>query len=77
MKHCIICGDSTERPFAAAVWHFRPFEWHEAIYIVGNIKTFGFWSGVEANLSLYFPFLGTLINWKYRKMKLEIVDTEE
>ena len=73
MKHCIICGDETKRPYAAAVEHFRPFAWHDPKYIRGNIKTFGFWSGMRGNITLYFPFLNTLIHWRYRKSRLEIL----
>ena len=72
MKYCIVCGDKTSKPFVAAVWHFRPFAYHDPKYIVGNVKTFGFWSGMRANVSLYFPFLNTLMHWKYRKMHLTI-----
>jgi hypothetical protein len=76
MKHCIICGDVTSQPIAAAVEHFRPFHWEHPRYIFGNIRTFGFLSGMRANLCLFFPFLGTLLNWKYRKMHLEIETTQ-
>ncbi len=76
MNHCVVCGEITSNPFAAVVYHFRPFEWHEPKYIIGNIRAFGFWAGMRANISLYFPFANTLIHWKYRKMKLAI-ETEE
>lgn len=72
MSKCVVCGAVTDQPFVAAVNHFRPFEWHDPKYIMGNIRAFGFWSGLRSNVSLYFPFLNTLLNWKYRKMALEI-----
>lgn len=76
-RHCIICGDVVTRPFAAAVYHFRPFAWHESKYILGNIRTFGFISGMRANIGLYFPFLSTIMNWQYRKMRLEITEVND
>ena len=74
MKHCIICGGKTSQPFSAAVNHFRPIDWKQRHFVRGNFATFGFWSGLMANVTLVFPFLNTLINWKYRKMRLVIED---
>lgn len=72
MKRCMICGDITERPFAAAVYHFRPIDWEQRHFLRGNFKAFGFRSGLRANLTLLFPFVNTLWNWKHRKSYLEI-----
>jgi hypothetical protein len=77
MKHCIICGAPTKQPFTAAIWHFRPFEWHGKSYITGNVRMFGFWGGMRANLTLYFPVINTLIHWKYRKDGLGLLETDE
>ena len=75
MKHkCLICGDSTSYPIAAVIWHFRPIDLKQREYIRGNFKAFGFCRGLMANVTLMFPFLNTIINWKYRKMQLELED---
>lgn len=68
MKTCIICGEKTERPIAAAVEHFRPIDWEQRHWVKGTFKAFG-WS---AALTLMFPFLNTILHWKYRKMRLVI-----
>ena len=73
-QRCPVCKCVTDQPFVAAVWHFRPFEWHGWGYVFGNVRMFGFWDGMRANLTLYFPFANTLINWKHRKAHLEIGD---
>jgi hypothetical protein len=77
MSHCIICGAETTRPIVAALWHFRPFEWHGKSYITGNVRMFGFWGGMRASLTLYFPVINTLVNWKHRRARLGIVEIEE
>lgn len=41
-------------------------------YWRGNMRAFGFLGGLHASICLSFPFLGTLMTWKYRKMRLEI-----
>ena len=71
-SQCLICGAKTYKPFAATIEHLRPFECHEAKYFFGNIRQFGFWSGLRGNVCLYFPFLNTLLNWKYRKCHLDV-----
>lgn len=71
-RYCAICGDETIHPFAAFVQHFRPYAGGNWGYVVGNCKTFGFWSGMRSNLTLLSPVMNTIIHWKYRKMKLEI-----
>lgn len=76
MKSCIICGEETKQPFAAAVWHFRPLAWDDRKYVWGNMTTFGFWGGLRANVTLMFPFINTIWNWKYRKLKL-VIPSEE
>jgi len=77
MKTCIICGDHTSRPLAAVVYHFRPIDWEQRSFIMGNFQTFGFWSGLRSNLTLMFPFLNTILNWKYRKHRLVFADGSE
>jgi hypothetical protein len=72
MKACIVCGEMTDRHIACALWHFRLVEWNQWQYWRGNIKTFGLWTGLKSNLTLSFPILNTLWNWKYRKMRLHI-----
>lgn len=72
MDRCLICNGETSKPFVAFVYHFRPINWADRKYIRGNFKTFGFWAGLRANVTLIFPFLNTILNWKYRKMHLEI-----
>jgi len=67
MKHCAICGDRTEKPLLAALYHFRLVEFGQWKFWRGNFKTFGFWNGLRSNLTLSFPILNTLIHWKYRK----------
>jgi hypothetical protein len=66
-SQCPICGQNTTAPFVSAISHFRPIDWEQRCYIRGNFKTFGFWSGLRANLTLLFPFINTVWNWKYRK----------
>jgi hypothetical protein len=70
MSECLICGDRTDRPFEAFVWHFRFIDLPQWRFIVGNFKTFGFWLGLRGNVTLMFPFLNTLINWKWRRHRL-------
>jgi hypothetical protein len=74
---CVICGDSTERPFDAAIWHFRFIDWEQRHWVRGNFKVFGFWSGLSANMSLMFPFWDTIANWRYRKYTLTIAAENE
>jgi hypothetical protein len=69
-SRCVICGDFTTRPFAAMVDHFRPIDWPQRKFLVGNFRAFGFWSGLHSNICLMFPFLNTLLNWKHRKSRL-------
>jgi hypothetical protein len=77
MGRCVICGDTTDRPFVAVVWHFRPLDWSQLHWVRGNFKTFGFWSGLRANITLLFPVANTLLNWKHRKSRLEIDAPDE
>jgi hypothetical protein len=72
MKRCVICGDSTTRPFAAAIEHFRPIDWPQRHFIKGNFKMFGLKIGLRANITLMFPWANTILHWKYRKHGLEI-----
>jgi hypothetical protein len=72
MKQCIICGEKTKRPLAAVVEHFRPIDWSQRHYLRGNFKVFGFWSGLRANITLMFPIVNTLWNWKQRKATLDL-----
>lgn len=72
MKTCLICGRNTTNAFADFVRHFRVIDWPQRHYVKGNFRTFGYWSGLRANITLMFPFLNTIINWKHRKSSLEI-----
>ena len=70
MKECIVCGEKTDQPIAAAFEHFYlyvPGNWR---YWRGNIKTFGFWSGLSGSLGITFPIYNTLRHWKHRKSRL-------
>jgi hypothetical protein len=73
-QKCPICGDKTSRPITAALDHFRPYESGQWRWLRGNIKTFGFWSGLRGTLCLVSPALNTILNWKYRHSRLEIPD---
>lgn len=41
-------------------------------YFIGNCMTFGFWSGLKANITLLSPLANKLWNWKYRNHHLDI-----
>lgn len=69
---CPICDASTKKPFTAAFWHFRFIESGSFRYWRGNVKAFGFASGLVASICLSFPFLNTIINWRHRKSRLVI-----
>lgn len=70
MGKCVICDEKTNRPIAAAIDHFRLVEWNQWRYWRGNFTAFGWISGLKANLTLSFPILNTLWNWKHRKARL-------
>lgn len=70
MKTCIICGEPTNSPLREFLWHFRLVEWGQWRFWRGNIQAFGWFGGMRGNLTLSFPFLNTLINWKYRNARL-------
>jgi hypothetical protein len=72
MKACIVCGEETTKHVACALQHFRLVEWNMWQYWRGNIRTFGLWSGMRGNLTLSFPIINTLWNWKHRKARLVI-----
>ena len=72
MKHCIICGEKTEKPFLAAFTHFYLWQPGMLQYLKGNIQAFGFFDGLNATIGLMCPFYDTLKNWKYRKHQLII-----
>ncbi len=76
-RPCIICGQNTITPFTSAVHHFRPIDWEQRHFMRGNFKTFGLWNGLRANLTLLFPFVNTLWNWKYRKSYLVIEEPND
>ncbi len=69
---CLVCGEVSAKWIQATIWHFRPIDWEQRGFIRGNFKTFGAWGGLRANVTLLFPFLNTLLNWKYRKARLEL-----
>jgi hypothetical protein len=55
------------------VWDgWKPFDLHEKpwLYFRGNIRSFGFWSGLKSNITLSSPLINKLWNWKYRNMRL-------
>lgn len=72
MSKCIVCGDNTQRPIAAALEHFRLYERGNWKYLRGNMGQFGRWSGFMGTLCLCFPIFNTLRHWKLRKAALVI-----
>lgn len=72
MGKCVICDGETSHPIKAALHHFRLVEWGQWQYWRGNIRTFGWTSGLRASLTLSFPILNTLWHWKHRKSRLVI-----
>jgi hypothetical protein len=72
MKPCVVCGEPTEHPISAALEHFRLVEWDQWQFWRGNIRAFGFWSGLLASVDLSFPIVNTLRHWKYRKWRLKL-----
>ena len=50
----------------------KPLDWQQRHYIRGNIRTFGFWGSIKANITLMSPLLNMILNWKYRDWKLTI-----
>jgi hypothetical protein len=72
MAKCIICGDNTTRPIAAAFEHFHLYSPGKWQYWRGNIRMFGFWSGLGSNIGLTFPIYNTLRHWKYRRVSIGV-----
>lgn len=70
MKKCIVCDEPTSTPVREALWHFRLVDWGQWRFWPGNMRMFGFWSGLRSNLTLSFPILNTLLNWEHRKSRL-------
>ena len=77
MSRCLVCGEESKRWFAATVWHFRPIDWEQRHYVLGNFRTFGFWSGLRSNVTLLFPVMNTLLNWRVRKHRIVPTDLGE
>lgn len=70
MNKCTVCGEETSRPIACALQHFKLVEWGQWQYWRGNFRAFGFWSGLKGNLTLSFPIINILWNWRHRKARL-------
>lgn len=70
MHKCLICDQETDRPIREFLWHFRLVDWDQWRFWRGNITAFGLWSGMKGNITLSFPIINTLWNWKYRKARL-------
>lgn len=70
MKHCIVCGEKTDQPIAAAFTHFYLYAPRQWMYLRGNCKTFGLLSGIHSTLCLICPAYNTLRHWKHRKSRL-------
>lgn len=70
MKRCIVCDQPSNRPIRDALGHFKLVNWGQWEFWPGNIRMFGFWGGMRGNLTLSFPVLNMLLNWKHRKSKL-------
>lgn len=76
-RSCLVCGDICDKWIQATIHHFRPIDWEQRSFIRGNFKAFGVWSGLRANITLLFPVMNTLFNWKYRKSRLVFADGSE
>lgn len=76
MKHCLICGDNTNRPIVATLWHLRLYEGGNWKWFKGNMATFGKWAGFWGTVGLICPLFTTLRHWKYRKCRLELATGE-
>jgi hypothetical protein len=72
MKKCIVCGKETEKPFLSAFSHFYLYNAGQWKFLAGNIRTFGFLSGVWSTVQLICPVINTVVNWRYRKCDLEL-----
>lgn len=71
-QKCIICGETTNTPWRSAFSHFWFYMPGQLQWWRGNIKAFGFWSGLHASICLSFPFYNTLRHWRHRKSRLDI-----
>lgn len=71
---CIVCGDRTHRPIAAALNHFRLYEGGNWRWFKGNMATFGKWDGFWSTIGLICPLFTTIRHWKYRKAQLVLAD---
>ena len=69
---CIVCGDRTHMPIAAALEHFRLYESGNWRWLRGNMRMAGLWSGFWSTCYLAFPILNTLRHWRHRKSTLEL-----
>jgi hypothetical protein len=69
---CIVCGDRTHMPIAAALEHFKLYRGGQWRWLKGNMAMAGRWSGFWSTCYLAFPILNTLRFWKYRKATLEL-----
>jgi hypothetical protein len=72
MKHCVICGDETNQPVAAAFEHFHLYRSGQWRYLRGNIRQFGGWDGFWGTVGLVCPAFNTIRFWKLRRAKLVI-----
>lgn len=72
MAKCIVCGNTTTRPVAAAFEHFRLYQSGQWKYLRGNVRQFGRWAGVMGTLGLCFPVFNTLRHWRLRRARLVI-----
>lgn len=71
-KTCPICGGPTKSPLLAALEHFYLYQPGQLGYVRGNFRMFGFWGGLEANLSLLFPIYCTIRYWRHRRSSLTL-----
>jgi hypothetical protein len=52
----------------------RLIDWEQREYVRGNFKMFGFWGGLTANVTLVFPVVNFIVNFKRRHSRLAFID---
>lgn len=70
LKSCPWCDAPTTSVANCLADHFAFYEPGQFQYWRGNMKVFGFWSGLGASICLSFPFINALYHWRHRKTRL-------